>query len=67
MTGTSWDEVWGIVHRAVERGLAGKERQIPQYIGVDEKAFAKRHRHSAPLPDLEGDADCGGDRGRDAG
>ena len=44
LTGTSWDEAWGIVHSAVERGLARKERRIPQYIGVDEKAFAKRHR-----------------------
>ncbi len=45
LTGTSWDEAWGIVHRAVKRGLARKERRIPQYIGVDEKAFAKRHRY----------------------
>jgi len=35
LTGTSWEEAWGIVQRAVERGLARKERRIPEYIGVD--------------------------------
>jgi len=33
------------VERAVARGLARKERRIPEYIGVDEKAFAKRHHY----------------------
>ena len=53
LTGTSWDEAWGIVQRAVERGLARKERRIPQYIGVDEKAFAKRHRYETLVCDLK--------------
>jgi transposase len=35
----SWDEAWGIKHRAVERGLRKKEHQPPTYIGIDEKAF----------------------------
>ena len=53
LTGTSWDAAWGIVQRAVERGLARKERRIPQYIGVDEKAFAKRHRYETLVYDLK--------------
>jgi len=53
LTGTSWDEAWGIVKRAVERGLARKERRIPEYLGVDEKAFAKRHRYETIVCDLK--------------
>lgn len=54
LTGTSWDEAWGIVERAVARGLARKVRRIPQYLGVDEKAFAKRHRYETLVCDLKG-------------
>jgi transposase len=53
LTGTSWDEAWGILQRAVERGLARKERKIPEYLGVDEKAFAKRHRYETVVCDLK--------------
>ncbi len=35
----SWDEIHGIMNRAVERGLARREAEPLQYIGVDEKAF----------------------------
>src|SRR3990172_7533625 len=52
-TGTSWDEAWGIVERAVARGLDRKERRIPQYLGVDEKAFSKRHRYETIVCDLK--------------
>lgn len=53
LTGTSWDEAWGIVERAVERGLARKKRRIPEYLGVDEKAFGKRHRYETVVCDLK--------------
>ena len=53
LTGTSWDEVWGIMARAVSRGLARKEHQIPAYLGVDEKAFTKRHRYETIVCDLK--------------
>ncbi len=53
LTATSWDETWRIMKKAVERGLARKERRIPQYIGVDEKAFAKRHRYETIVCDLK--------------
>lgn len=53
LTGTTWDEAWGIVQRAVARGLARKQRRIPEYLGVDEKAFAKRHRYETVVCDLQ--------------
>jgi transposase len=37
----SWDEIHGILERAVKRGLARRQaEEIPQ-LGVDEKAFRK--------------------------
>jgi len=37
--GLSWDEVDGIMERAVRRGLARREPELFPRIGVDEKAF----------------------------
>ena len=53
LTGSSWDAAWGIVEKAVARGLARKERRIPPYLCVDEKAFAKRHRYETVICDAE--------------
>ena len=39
LTGTSWDESWGVMAKAVARGQARKERRIPEYMSIDEKAF----------------------------
>ena len=50
---TSWDETWSVVERAVARGQARKQRRVPQYLGIDEKAFAKRHRYETLVCDLE--------------
>jgi len=55
LTGTSWDEAWRIVEKAVARGLARKPRRIPPYLCVDEKSFAKRHRYETVI--------CDGERG----
>lgn len=52
----SWDEAWGIKQRAVRRGLAGRTRRVVAHLGVDEKAFAKRHRYFTLVADL--DAGC---------
>jgi transposase len=51
--GLSWDEAHHLQQRAVERGLARKERRLPEYIGVDEKAAAKGHRYLTLVCDLE--------------
>lgn len=52
----SWDEAWGIKQRAVRRGLARRARRVVAHLGVDEKAFAKRHRYFTLVADL--DAGC---------
>ncbi len=54
LTGTSWDEAWGIMEKAVSRGWARKQRRIPRYLSVDEKSFAKRHRYETLICDAEG-------------
>lgn len=53
LTGTSWDEAWGIMEKAVKRGQSRKERRIPQRLSIDEKAFARRHRYETLVCDLD--------------
>lgn len=43
--GMTWDEVDGVMARAVKRGLARRRPQQLRVIGVDEKAFRKRHEY----------------------
>jgi len=43
--GLSWDEVQGIMHRAVERGLERRKLSLPTGLGVDETSFQKRHEY----------------------
>lgn len=49
----TWDEAAGIQKRAVERGLARRERPVPRRIGVDETSFAKRHEYVTVITDQE--------------
>lgn len=49
----SWDEVAGIQQRAVERGLARRQRSVPRRMGVDETSFAKRHEYVTVISDQE--------------
>jgi transposase len=35
----SWDEAWAIQRRAVGRGLKRKKHEIPEFLGIDEKAY----------------------------
>ena len=49
----SWDEAWGIMERAVGRGLKAKKARIIPRLGVDEKAVAKRHRYVTLVSDLD--------------
>ena len=51
---TSWDECWGIMERAVARGRAAKEHQVPALIGVDEKAARKGHSYMTLVYDIAG-------------
>jgi transposase len=50
--GLSWDEVHGIMQRAVKRGLARRKREKLEYLGVDEKSFRKGHRYLTLVNDL---------------
>ena len=39
----SWDEMHGIMERAVARGLKRRAAETIRHLGVDEKAFRKGH------------------------
>jgi transposase len=52
--GLSWDEIHGIMERAVERGLARRKMEKMPYLGVDEKAFRKGHKYFTLVNDLSG-------------
>ena len=43
--GLSWEEIHGILQRAVKRGLERRQAEPLTYLGVDEKSFRKRHRY----------------------
>ena len=49
----SWDELWGILCRAVSRGKARKQCRLISYLGVDEKAFRKGHSYLTVVCDIE--------------
>lgn len=51
--GTSWDETWGAMLRAVTRGLSRKEKRVPTRIGVDEKSVGKGHDYESIVCDLD--------------
>jgi transposase len=49
----SWDEAWHLMERAVERGQQRKKRRVIPYLGVDEKAIARRHQYVTLVCDLQ--------------
>ena len=49
----SWDEIHGILERAVQRGLARRGAEPVAHLGVDEKSFRKRHRYVTIVNDLD--------------
>jgi transposase len=51
--GLSWDEVHGIMDRAVKRGLAWRKAEAIRHVGVDEKSFKKRHNYATIVNDLD--------------
>ena len=48
----TWDEVDGVMARAIRRGLARRKRRLPRRIGVDETSFQKRHEYVTVVTDL---------------
>lgn len=53
MMDLSWDQVDGIMARAVRRGLLRRELEPPRAIGIDEKAFKKRHDYVTIVNDID--------------
>lgn len=49
----SWHQAWHLMERAVWRGQAVKESEIPKKMGVDEKAIAKGHHYMTLVCNLE--------------
>lgn len=49
----SWDQVDGVMQRAVQRGLARRTLSIPRHLGVDETSFQRRHEYVTVVADLE--------------
>lgn len=52
--GLSWDEIHGIMERAVKRGLERRKAEPVSHLGVDEKAFRKGHNYLTLVNDLTG-------------
>ena len=50
--GTSWDETWLILKKAVARGKSRKTAKPMPRIGIDEKAFRKCHNYSTLIYDI---------------
>ena len=51
--GLTWDEVHGIMQRAVRRGLWRRAAEPLRHVGVDEKSFRKGQRYATLVNDLE--------------
>jgi transposase len=51
----SWDEVDGILQRAVQRGLARRKCQPVKNIGIDETSYQKRHEYVTIVLDKDRD------------
>jgi len=49
----SWDEIHGILERAVQRGLERRQAEPIAHLGVDEKAFRKGHSYLTVVNDLD--------------
>jgi len=47
-----WDEIHGIMERAVKRGSERRKTELVDQIGVDEKAFRKGHGYLTLVNDL---------------
>lgn len=51
--GLTWEQVDGVMQRAVRRGLARRQVTLPEQIGVDETSFQKRHEYVTIVHDAE--------------
>jgi transposase len=51
--GLPWDQVEGVMSRAVQRGLERRAPRLPRRIGADETSFARRHEYVTVVSDHE--------------
>ena len=51
--GLTWDQVDGVMQRAVRRGLERRDLEAPRHLGVDETSFQKRHEYVTVVADTE--------------
>lgn len=49
----SWDEAWGIMERAVRRGMARRDVAAIKELAIDETSFQKRHEYVTVLVNRE--------------
>lgn len=49
----TWDQVDGVMQRAVRRGLARRRLEAPRRLGVDETSFQKRHEYVTVVADVD--------------
>ncbi len=54
LLGITWDAAQRIMDRAVERGLAKRDTEQIEHVGMDEKSFRRRHNYVTVLVDLDG-------------
>lgn len=54
--GLTWDEVDGIMCRAVKRGLKRRQKSKPTDIGIDETSYRKRHEYVTVIYDKNNNA-----------
>jgi transposase len=47
----TWDQVDGVMRRAVRRGMGRRQLEAASHIGVDETSFAKRHEYVTVVAD----------------
>jgi transposase len=54
LLGLSWNAVQNIMDVAVERGLAQRDLEEIQHVGIDEKSFGKGHDYVSVMTDIDG-------------
>jgi transposase len=54
LLGLGWEQVNGVMQRAVRRGLSRRQAEPMRYVGIDEKCIARGHTYATVLTDLEG-------------
>jgi transposase len=50
----SWDQIDGVMQRAVRRGLSRRKLSGIQHVGVDETSFQRRHEYVTIVSDQQG-------------